>query len=92
MEEVGFDKIREQLAILQELRIVLLDGLRVGGVLARPWTVVGSAELRLQERQRIEDQKLKIVELDLSRNLIEEWAEVADICGTLKCLRSLKMK
>lgn len=33
-----------------------------------------------------------ILELDLSRNLIETWADVAEICSGLENLRSLKLK
>lgn len=35
VEEVGFEKINRQLASLHELRIVILDGLRVHGILPR---------------------------------------------------------
>lgn len=90
VEEVGFDKIREQLAMLPELRIVVLDGLCIAGVQARPW--IGSSELRIQDRQRIREQRFKIRELDLSRNLLETWADVAEICSSLKSLHSLKVE
>lgn len=90
VEEVGFDRIRRQLANLPDLRIVILNGLRVGGLLAEPW--IEDQELRLQERRRIKDQRFKIVELDLSKNVLERWADVAGICGGLKALRSLKLE
>ncbi len=90
VEEVGFEEIRQQLATVHELRIVLLDGLCIVGVLGLPW--IGSSELHLQERQRVARQNLKIVELDLSRNLIEKWVDVASICVGLKSLRILKLK
>lgn len=90
VEEIGFHKIAVQLATLHELRIVLLDGLCVRGVLNRPCLSV--QELVLQERQRIEDQTLKIQELDLSRNLIEEWADVVVICSALRFLTVLKLE
>jgi hypothetical protein len=91
-EEVGFDKIRKQLADLKELRILILDGL----CMSRPVA-------RLRERQKegsvdawpagltdIKDTSPKAVELDLSRNLFEEWREVASICEQLDKLRSLR--
>ena len=35
VEEVGFEKINQQLASLHELRIVILDGLSIRGILPR---------------------------------------------------------
>lgn len=77
VEEVGFDKIRRQLAQLQELKIVLVDGLRVV-----------KAET---EGQLIKDVCPKIVELDISRNLFETATEIIKICERLR-LRILKLK
>ena len=90
VQEVGFQKIRQQLAALPELQIVILDGLCIAGIEARPWS--GSQEPQLQEWQRVRDQQLKIVELDLSRNLLERWADIVGICSTLKSLKSLKVE
>ena len=90
VEEVGFAKVAAQLATLHELRVVVLDGLCIGGVLDRP--CLSGLELRLQEWLRIEEQKLKLQELDLSRNLIEEWADVVGICSALRSLRTLKLE
>ena len=90
VQKVGFEKIRQQLAALSELRIVILDGLRIAGIESRPW--IGSQELRLQEWERVQDQHLMIVDLDLSRNLLEKWADVVGICSTLKSLKSLKVE
>ncbi|RAQ42428.1 tubulin-specific chaperone [Aspergillus flavus] len=87
VEEVGFDKIRKQLAELQELKIVLLDGLRVAGVLAHE----GSAEQFQSACKEIEQTCPKIVELDLSRNLLNRWRDVASICDSLKRLKTLKL-
>ena len=88
VEEVGFDKIRKQLAELQELKIVLLDGLRVAGVLAHD----GSTEQIQSVCNEIEQTCPKIIELDLSRNLLNRWGDVASICDSLKRLRTLKLK
>lgn len=89
VEEVGFDKIRRQLAELQELRIVLLDGLRVAGVLSD----YGQPEDRVKESaQGIATTCPKIVELDLSRNLLSRWRDVWEICNQLKQLKRLKVK
>lgn len=89
VEEVGFDKIRRQLAELQELRIVLLDGLRVAGVLSsyeQPESQV------LEAAQEIATTCPKIEELDLSRSLLSSWLHVWDICNQLKGLKKLKVK
>uniref|UniRef100_A0A093V4U3 Tubulin-specific chaperone E n=1 Tax=Talaromyces marneffei PM1 TaxID=1077442 RepID=A0A093V4U3_TALMA len=88
VEEVGFEKIRKQLAELQELKVVLLDGLRIAGVLGDD----GQAESRYSEElQKIERTCPKITELDLTRNLIYRWRDVHDICKQLKKLKSLKL-
>ncbi|KAI9814467.1 MAG: hypothetical protein M1827_003323 [Pycnora praestabilis] len=90
VEEVGFDKIRKQMAMLQELRIVLLDGMCIAGVLA------DSRNRNLDPRTRamdvIRDTCPKVVDLDLSRNLFERWEEVADICGAIHNVQSLKVE
>lgn len=90
VEERGFERIQKQMAMLNELRFVLLDGLCVAGMSARPWDE--TIETRMHRLQRYQVQRLKIVELDLSRNLIETWAEVAGICSGLRNLKSLKLK
>jgi hypothetical protein len=77
-EEVGFDKIRQQLSQLHELRIILVDGLRIN-----------CAE---RNGSTIKNVCPKIVELDLSRNLFEDWEEVAHICRELDNLQSLRLK
>lgn len=77
-EEVGFDKIRQQLSQLHELRIILVDGLRIN-----------CAE---REGKSIREVCPKIVELDLSRNLFEDWEAVVHICRELDFLRSLRLK
>ncbi|CAI7667378.1 unnamed protein product [Penicillium crustosum] len=88
VEEVGFDKIRKQLAELQELRIVLLDGLRVVGVLA---TYSQAQVFHSEEVQKIGETCPKITELDLSRSLLSRWRDVWDICNQLKYLKKLKL-
>ena len=75
MEEVGFEKIRQQLAELQELRVVVLDGACIAEV-----------------ESDLDKQNLKIIELDLSRNLLEDWREITAICKSLHYLKSLKLE
>jgi hypothetical protein len=78
VEEVGFDKIRRQLAQLQDLKIVIVDGSRINTAEAQDL--------------KIKDVCPKIVELDLSRNLFEGFQTIVDICGELDLLRSLRIK
>ena len=75
VEEVGFEKIRQQLAELQELRIVVLDG-----------ACIAYVDSDLDKRN------LKIVELDLSRNLLESWCDITAICNSLDFLRRLRLE
>ena len=88
VEEVGFDKIRAQLADLGELRIVLLDGLfirrRIDKAHRRLWYDDKATDLRTTCP--------KIIELDLSRNLLEDWHEVAQICMQLDHLSTLRVE
>ncbi|KAF2746512.1 tubulin-specific chaperone E [Sporormia fimetaria CBS 119925] len=90
VEELGFDKIREQLADLKELRIVILDGLCMSRPLARR-RETGSDVVGWPEATDIKESCPKITELDLSRNLFEDWREVASICEQLDRLKSLRV-
>lgn len=78
VEEVGFEKIRQQLAQLQELKIVIVDGLQIA--YAR------------KDGRTIKETCPKIQELDLSRNLFETLQEIMRICIELENLRSLRLK
>lgn len=96
VEEVGFEKIRNRLADLNELRIVLLDGL----------CVHRSLDERLKDANGLDPEEVRqqysnftdvrgvsprIIELDLSRNLFEHWQEIATICSQLEYLQSLRV-
>ncbi|KAI4947535.1 hypothetical protein J4E91_006355 [Alternaria rosae] len=85
-EEIGFDKIRRQLAQLGELKIIILDGLCMQRPEAR-----GEGWLKGGEMSDVKEACPKAIELDLSRNLFEEWREVAAICEQLPGLRSLRV-
>lgn len=91
VEEVGFEKIRKQLAELQDLKIVLLDNQCVAGVCDRD-DVDDYEQLYREELEKIQQTCPKIAELDLSRNLLCRWKDVRDICEQLKQLKSLKLK
>jgi hypothetical protein len=90
-EEVGFDKIRKQLAQLEELRYVILDGLRMWRPEVRRNSRGGDELEWPQGATDIKDACPKTYELDLSRNLFEEWREIAAICEQLDRLRSLRV-
>lgn len=77
VQEVGFDKIKKQQSQLHELKIVLVDGYRINKALSQ---------------STIKDVCPKIMELDLSRNLFEDFSEIIEICKELKNIRSLRLK
>ncbi|KAM0329982.1 hypothetical protein ACHAQA_004151 [Verticillium albo-atrum] len=79
-EEVGFDKIRRQLARVEELKIVILDGMRIA------WDVM------FEDGGRgVKDTSPLIFELDISRNLFESFGTVVRICRELEGLKSLRL-
>ena len=98
VEEVGFDKINRQLAALQELKIVVLDGLCVAGVNDFPREAEENStdpthpSARWAFVEGLRSKNLSIVELDLSRNLLETWIDIIGICGALKHLAALDLK
>jgi len=93
VEEVGFQKIQDKLAKLPELRIVILDGFRIAGVDRHPWSLAATLTSSFQQSlNSLHSWNLRIEELNLSRNLLESWADVVLICKSLKSLRSLVLK
>ena len=78
-EEVGFDKIWKKLAQVKDLKIVILDGMRM-------------AVAREEGDDSIAESCPSIVHVDLSRNLFETIGPVVDICAELKTLRKLTIK
>ncbi|KAK0378579.1 CAP-Gly domain-containing protein [Colletotrichum limetticola] len=77
-EEVGFDKIRRQLARVEDLTIVILDGTRIQ-------SDVVDGDKTIKETSPL------IYELDISRNLFEEFDQVIKICQELDGLKSLRL-
>lgn len=92
VEEVGFEKIRKQQAGLHELKIVLLDGLCVHEPLGLE---ANGSVIGIDSHQNALPEVLqvcpKIVELDLSRNLLTHWEFIAAICEQLLKLKSLRL-
>ncbi|KAA8897219.1 hypothetical protein FN846DRAFT_893126 [Sphaerosporella brunnea] len=76
VEEVGFEKIIQKLSQLAELKIILLDGLRIDRV--------DSVDLIRATCPNIE-------ELDISRNRFERLDDIALVCSALPKLRSLRI-
>ncbi|KAF6839884.1 Tubulin-specific chaperone E [Colletotrichum plurivorum] len=76
-EEVGFDKIRRQLARVEDLTIVILDGARI------------AVDIQPGDKGVKKTSPL-ISELELSRNLFEDFGQVVRICKELESLRSVK--
>ncbi|KAF2018686.1 tubulin-specific chaperone E [Aaosphaeria arxii CBS 175.79] len=93
VEEVGFDKIRKQLAELSELKFVILDGLRMSRPVASRKESQNPSEWNGWPTglKDVSDACPKVIELDLSRNLFEEWREVVSICEQLDKLKSLRV-
>lgn len=80
-QEIGFDKIRKQQSQLAELKIVIVDGMRINAIPPRDASSMSVRKICP-----------KILELDLSRNLFEGFDEIVEICGELDLLHSLKIK
>ncbi|PMD64079.1 uncharacterized protein K444DRAFT_609404 [Hyaloscypha bicolor E] len=80
VQEVGFDKIREQQSQLHELKIVLVDGMRIN-----------KAQYDPRKHLEISIVCPKIVELDLSRNLFENFWQIMEISKHLVELRKLRL-
>ena len=77
-EEIGFEKIKKQQAQLHRLTVVIVDGLRIN-----------AAE---QTDNIIRKTCPSIVELDLSRNLFDDFETIVQICGELDNLVTLRIK
>ncbi|KAI5466189.1 hypothetical protein BGZ63DRAFT_375567 [Mariannaea sp. PMI_226] len=79
-EEVGFEKIRTKQANIGELKVVVVDDLRILSALAQD-----------EEEGIITKTCPKITHLDLSRNLFDRLGPVTDICRELPSLDSLRL-
>ncbi|KAK4983376.1 hypothetical protein LTR66_008844 [Elasticomyces elasticus] len=78
-EEIGFVKIRRQQAHLQNLRTVVVDGMRI----AMFDRGVGG------DASDIRQTCPNVTELDLSRNLLETWSNITQITSSMPALTSL---
>lgn len=80
-EEIGFDKIRKQQAQLNELKIVIVDGMRID-----------KASAADGQEKPIREVCPKVTELALSRNLFIDFGPIVEICSHLSELRGLRLK
>jgi len=85
VEEVGFDKIRKLLARVEDLKIVILDSMRIV-------SAVGGGDDGRFGAMTVAETCPKIVELDLSHNLFVDFSPLVDVCSQLPDLRSLRLK
>ncbi|KAI9890725.1 MAG: hypothetical protein M1814_003655 [Vezdaea aestivalis] len=86
VEEIGFDKIRQQQSRLEDLRVVMLEYLCVSGVRSPASPLSLEAEL-----EQISQTCPRIIDLGLSFNLLEDWFLVLLICRQLPRLKSLRI-
>ncbi|KAL8913181.1 MAG: hypothetical protein Q9171_001975 [Xanthocarpia ochracea] len=87
VDEVGFDAISTKLSAWSDLTIVSLDGLRIDSLYHKP-----SHSKQVHEADiRVLSSGLKWKELDLSRNLFDDWHEITNICSFTKELRVLNL-
>ncbi|EFX03843.1 tubulin-specific chaperone [Grosmannia clavigera kw1407] len=80
-EEVGFEKVRRQMAQLESLRVVILDSMCLDR----------AGDDDREDQPSIRETCPCIAELDLGRNLFTSVRAVADICRQLPDLRSLRL-
>lgn len=78
VQNVGFGKIHEEQSQLNALKYVLVDGARIK-----------TAETK---ERSVKDTCPDIFELDLSRNLFDDFEEIIKICSSLQKLRALRLK
>lgn len=78
-EEVGFDKVWKKLAQVRDLKIVILDCMRIAVARRDGDEAIGAA-------------CPSIVHVDLSRNLFDNIGPVVQICAELPHLRKLSIR
>ncbi|KAL8926477.1 MAG: hypothetical protein Q9172_001780 [Xanthocarpia lactea] len=87
VDEVGFDAISRKQSAWSDLTIVSLDGLRIDSLYHKPSHSKQDHEADI----RVLSSGLKWKELDLSRNLFDDWDEITNICSFTKELRVLNL-
>lgn len=87
-EEVGFDKISCKQRQLDQLQIVILDGMRLTYAYDPDTRKYGDTG----DVKSIREVCPRITDLDLSRNLFTGLRPIVDICAELDELKSLRIK
>ncbi|KAL8863064.1 MAG: hypothetical protein Q9178_000437 [Gyalolechia marmorata] len=87
VDEVGFDAISRKQSAWSDLTIVSLDGLRIDSLYHKPHHSKQDHETDI----RVLSSGLKWKELDLSRNLFDDWDEITTLCSFTKELRVLNL-
>ena len=83
VEEVGFEKIQQEIQDFQELKTIILDNRRI--------SLDGVSFDQEKQVRDLEGLQLKVQELDLGQNLFETWTGILRLCAPLKNLRSLDL-
>ena len=97
VEEIGFEKIAERQAMLDELQIAILDRACIAGYGSKPWWSPYGSELldkdfnQKDSITRFGKDLPKLQFLDLGQNLLELWTDVTAICEALN-IKLLRLK
>ncbi|KAI8810631.1 hypothetical protein BJ742DRAFT_799563, partial [Cladochytrium replicatum] len=91
VETLGWEKMARKLARLDVLREVGLSGQAIAFATTsgRKATLYGGSST--VGKGRIKECCPRIEDLDLSRNLLNKWTDVAEICAELQNLKSLRL-
>lgn len=92
VEEVGFEKIRRLQAVLQDLKIVLVDGQCLAGLGSTPWTGEDEPHDWKDNILEVEETCPNVRELNMSRSLLESFKDIIGICRALPKLRMVTIK
>ena len=87
-QEIGFDRIRGQQSVLENLKIVVLDGMRICGIRDPE----GSRNPSVETYDEVRATCPNIIELDIGWNLLETYQDIADICHPLRKLKVLRAR
>ena len=82
VEEIGYQKINQQQGQLENLRIVIVDGMQI----------VTGTRLTNSSEPNLQDVCPSVTDLDLGRNLFETLHQIASLCEQLKALRTLTLE
>ncbi|KAL8984073.1 MAG: hypothetical protein Q9177_004800 [Variospora cf. flavescens] len=87
VDEVGFSLIAQKQSAWSNLKVISLNGLCLNGISSQPLQLAS----RRNAVTEVTGLGLRCEELDLSRNLLENWYDVVAICSALSKLQILKL-